>query len=242
MPLRVTLAELYNGKTFSISIRRRVICPHCRGSGAKDSEDVKVCSSCGGQGIKLHTRQLGPGFIQQYQTTCDVCAGKGKVQTSTCDVCGGHKVVFGDFEFDVVVEKGMADGYVIEYENYADEHPDYAAGNIQLLITTVPHALFIRDGDHLEMDMHITLQESLVGFTKTFTHLDGRLVKVTREKITKPKQVITLKNEGMPLHSYSSEKGKLKIKFHVDFPETLSQAQKDGKQERLLVKLKLIFF
>ena len=134
----------------------------------------------------------------------------------------------GDFEFDVTVERGMADGHEIEYENYADEHPEHSAGHVRFVITTLPHPEFTRDGDDLWMDMSITLRESLIGFTKTFTHLDGRTVTVSRSKVTKPRQVITMKGQGMPHHEAASDKGKLKIKFQVIFPEELTSKQKEG--------------
>ena len=123
VPLRVTLADIYNGKTLYMNIRHQTICPHCRGSGAKRSEDVQTCDACGGQGVRIKTRKLGPGFIQQFQTVCDKCGGKGKIQTSTCDVCGGKKTVFADLEFDVTVERGMPDGFdIVRTTRFRMEH------------------------------------------------------------------------------------------------------------------------
>jgi len=48
-----------------------VLCNKCRGTGAKDPSDIQRCTECNGQGIKITTRQLGPGFVQQMQTTYD---------------------------------------------------------------------------------------------------------------------------------------------------------------------------
>lgn len=53
MPLRVSLEDLYNGKTLYFSIRRQTICPKCRGHGAKQEEDVVQCPACHGQGVKV---------------------------------------------------------------------------------------------------------------------------------------------------------------------------------------------
>jgi len=39
------------------------ICPHCRGSGADDPDDVHVCPHCNGHGQITETRRLGPGFV-----------------------------------------------------------------------------------------------------------------------------------------------------------------------------------
>lgn len=228
MPLRVSLGDLYNGKVLQFSIRRETICHHCHGKGAAHEDDIHVCSECGGHGVKMTTRRVGPGFIQQFQTTCDKCHGKGKISSSTCPVCGGRKVEMTDLSFDVDLEKGTPDGFEIEFENYADEVPDQTAGHLRLQVQTIPHLVFTRDGDDLWMDLTITLKESLVGFRKVFTHLDGRSVEVVREQVTPPRFVTKMKSEGMPKQHFPSEKGTLHIKFHVDFPDTLTDAQKEG--------------
>ncbi|TMW68238.1 hypothetical protein Poli38472_007910 [Pythium oligandrum] len=228
MPLRVSLEDLYNGKVLQFSLRREVLCHHCHGHGAAHEEDIHTCSECGGHGVRMMTRRVGPGFIQQFQTTCEKCHGKGKIVTSTCPVCGGRKVEMADINFDADLDRGTSDGSEIEFENYADEVPGQTAGHVRMVVQTVPHPVFTRDGDHLWMDMNITLREALVGFRKTFNHLDGRQVEVTREDVTPPRFITVLKGEGMPKRHFPSEKGQLHIKFHVQFPDALSDRQKEG--------------
>jgi len=50
LKITVTLAELYTGSDFELAYNRKIICPHCRGSGADDEADVTVCSECNGAG------------------------------------------------------------------------------------------------------------------------------------------------------------------------------------------------
>ncbi|DAZ98475.1 TPA: hypothetical protein N0F65_004912 [Lagenidium giganteum] len=231
MPLRVTLEDLYNGKMLQFSMRRATLCHHCHGKGAAHDEDVHVCSECGGHGVKMKTQRVGPGFIQQFQVVCEKCHGKGKISTSTCPVCSGRKVEMTDINFDVDIEKGTPDGFEMEFENYADETPGQTPGHLRLQIQTVQHPVFTRDGENLWMDMNITLRESLVGFRKTFKHLDGRTVDVVRDAVTPPRSVIVLANEGMPKQHFPSEKGNLHITFHVNFPDSLTEEQKKGFRE-----------
>ncbi|TDH74309.1 hypothetical protein CCR75_005199 [Bremia lactucae] len=228
MPLRVSLAHLYNGKSLQFSIRRETLCHHCHGKGAAHEEDIHVCTECHGHGVKTATRRIGPGFIQQYQTTCEKCHGKGKIYTSTCPICGGRKVEMADLNFDVDLDRGTNDGFEIEFEHYADEIDGHPAGHVRLQVVTAPHPVFTREGDNLWMDMDITLRESLIGFRKTFTHLDGRQVDVVRTDVTPPRFVTVLKDEGMPKHHSSKVKGELYIKYHVKFPDSLSEEQKVG--------------
>jgi hypothetical protein len=47
-------------------------------------------------------------------------------------------------------------------------------------IIEIPTKQWSREGDNLVYLMEITLEESFFGFTKTFEHLDGSIVTVTR--------------------------------------------------------------
>lgn len=62
--IKVSLADLYKGKDMKVKYTRSTICPHCRGSGADDPDDVKTCTKCKGQGTVMETKKLGPGFVQ----------------------------------------------------------------------------------------------------------------------------------------------------------------------------------
>ena len=92
-----------------------MVCTKCRGTGAKNADDVKKCPACKGQGFTIVTAQMGPGFVSQMQQPCEKCGAKGKVVTSKCGVCGGQKVIHGTDELLVTVERGMADGEQITF-------------------------------------------------------------------------------------------------------------------------------
>lgn len=51
--LYVDLADLYNGSDVQLFLTKRTTCPHCRGTGADDPDDVKECPKCKGKGIVL---------------------------------------------------------------------------------------------------------------------------------------------------------------------------------------------
>merc|ERR1711976_279697 len=85
-PLKVSLEDLYNGKTVKLAVNRKVIV-------GESSE----CSSCNGQGMVMEMRQLGPGMIQQLQRPCDACRGQGY----TAEMKNERKVL------EVHIDKGM---------------------------------------------------------------------------------------------------------------------------------------
>lgn len=111
--LKVSLKDLYIGKELEFKYTRNIICPNCRGSGADSEEDIQICPKCKGQGVILETRQLAPGYIQQFQKQCSSCNGQGKVIKKECHVCHSQKIIQSIENLSVYVEKGMKNGQEI---------------------------------------------------------------------------------------------------------------------------------
>ena len=123
MDIEVNLQELYLGSSRSVKLRRQILCPACRGTGAKDG-DVENCKKCDGKGFTLERRQVGPGFIQQVQVDCKKCKGVGKISKAECPVCEGKKVQTGDKDIEVYIEQGMPNGAEILFEGEGDQGCD----------------------------------------------------------------------------------------------------------------------
>lgn len=231
--LEVSLKDLYLGRVLEVAHRKQTLCHKCRGTGAKKASDVTTCSGCKGSGMKVKVQQLGPGFVQQTQTVCDECGGKGKKVTSTCPHCAGKKVEIGEDTILVSVERGMMDGEKLVFSQQADESPDSTPGDLVFRLVTAPHKRFTRKGDDLHFSLTVSLLEALVGFSKKIKHFDGHTVDVDRTDVTKPGQVITIKGEGMPQHTFPSQTGDLHIEVTVKFPASLTEEQKEGFKQLL---------
>lgn len=228
IPVPTTLEDLYIGTNFEMSILQQVLCSHCRGTGADSDDHFHTCSTCKGQGVVMHVQQIGPGFVQQMQRECSACGGKGKVITKQCHVCSGKKREQGHRTLDVYIDSGMKDGARIEFPHASDEEPEMNAGNVIFIIQQLPHPFYTRDGDDLKCEIVISLKESLTGFERHLTHLDGRKITIRRTSITKPNSVIKLKDEGMPTEG--TGKGMLHVKVIVKFPQSLTAEQKQVVQ------------
>jgi len=227
LPLTVTLKDLYLGKEVSVVNRKQILCRHCRGTGARDQSDIVKCRSCNGQGVKMVTRQLGPGIVTQMQQHCEVCGGKGTTVKANCPHCRGSKVDIGEDELTIIVEKGMPDGHKITFEQQSTEEPGITPGDLIFHIHTLPHPIFRRQGDDLHMHLQINLIEALTGFKLEIEHLDGHKVEISRSAITIPGFVQKIEGEGMPHHDWSSNYGDLYVEYSVKFPAHLSNSKKE---------------
>jgi DnaJ family protein A protein 2 len=134
----VSLTDLYVGKTSKLAVTRDVLCKTCNGypkyysssiissfirNGTKGSSAPAKCKTCEGRGIRLVVRQLGPGMIQQMQTVCSDCKGKGEIikEEDRCPECKGKKVNKEKKVMQVVIEPGMKHGQKIVFANEANE-------------------------------------------------------------------------------------------------------------------------
>ena len=89
-PLKVTLAQLYNGRTCKIAITRDRI---TYAEGMTRENAVKACAECRGHGVVMQVRQIGPGMIQQMQAKCHACSGTGKLLKGGCTKRKERKVL-----------------------------------------------------------------------------------------------------------------------------------------------------
>lgn len=124
------------GRSIDFEITRQVICPLCKGTGARKPSDVKECDTCGGHGARIVRHQLGPGIFQQVQMQCDVCGGQGKQITHLCKQCNGERTIEQVNSLTVDLDRGVPDGYEETFEGEADESPDLAPGDVVLRIRT----------------------------------------------------------------------------------------------------------
>lgn len=146
-PLRVSLEDLYNGKTVKLAINRKVIVG-----------EVRECEKCHGQGVIMEIRQIGPGMITQVQRQCDNCGGQGYIAETKPE----RKVL------EVHVDKGMKHNQKITFRNMADELPNVEAGDVNFIVQEKDHDLFKRKNADLLLTKEISLNQALCGFAVSY--------------------------------------------------------------------------
>ncbi|KAJ2987759.1 Type I HSP40 co-chaperone, partial [Globomyces sp. JEL0801] len=171
--LKVSLEDLYKGKTSKLALQKQILCTGCEGRGGKEGS-VKTCTGCNGRGVKVIMRQLGP-MIQQMQQTCTDCNGEGETirAADRCKTCNGKKIL------EVFVERGMKDGQKITFTGEGDQAPGIIPGDIVIVIEEKEHSRFKRKGDDLYIDIKIDLLTALAGGQFAIPHLDDRTLLIS---------------------------------------------------------------
>ena len=218
---KVSLEDIYNGKTSKLALQKTVLCSECDGVGGKAGA-VKTCVGCNGAGMKTMMRQLGP-MIQRFQTVCPDCNGEGETirDKDRCKKCKGKKTVIERKVLHVHIEKGVQNGEKISYPGEGDQLPGVQAGDVIFEIEEKEHERFKRKGNDLIYSAKIHLYTALVGGVFHIQHLDHQTrylkVHILPGEVIQPGALKLIRGQGMPEKRHHNP-GDLYIAFELEFP------------------------
>lgn len=236
--IKLTLEELYTGIKINQEFSRKDICKSCNRTGTKDKRK-HPCIKCKGSGSIIRQIQNGP-FIQQINAKCPDCKGI-KIQPGTilCEKCNGNSFEIKNSKIEYDIPPGYYNGADIKIPNIGDEIPNavnsiennqVTRGDVILIVEEMTHDIFKRvntNPSDLAIILEISLEESICGFKRTITHLDGRKLAIVQHNEIIQDQMLMIKGEGMPNKENPILKGNLIIKIDIKYPKELTKTQKE---------------
>jgi len=228
----VSLAEAYVGiEKSTTTISRRVVCKGCAASAGgqepKNAARCQKCSECPNE-VKPVNVQMGNMIFQQHQ-----------------EVRSEERCRQQNYPLEFTVRRGIADGEKITFARAGEQRPGRIPGDVTLKLKVGNKAEasisdsagtrtvvnMVRKGRaDLQVEVHVSLREALLGFTRTLTHLDKHTVTIERRAaITPPSTVLRIPGEGLVRTDEDgavTSTGALLVMVHVDFPSSLTSEQK----------------
>lgn len=154
------------------------------------------------------------------------CTKKLRITKHIVDGASGKAVPVQE-TVEVHVTPGWKAGTRITFTGKGDEHPGRPADDIVFVISEAPHPRFKRVGNDLEVTVPVSLSAALTGATAHVETLDGRRLAVPLGPgVTTPDSVKVVRGEGMPVSKAPGTRGDLRVRFALNFPTSLSEAQK----------------
>lgn len=225
----IHLQDAYCGKMIKLNVERSVLCSGCEGKGGVDP---RPCSTCRGKGVVIRMVQLGPGMYSQTQGECSECEGTGKIieKKNICKECKGKKLIQKNEKVEIGISIGVPDGERIVIHGKGNEHPEYKAGDLIVVVKIKKHGLFKRFKNDLFMEKGISLIEGLGGFSFNLDHVNGETVTVQSNlgTVVNNNQIMKVEGLGMPHHNNPMLHGDLYIRFNVQFPKLMTTEQVKG--------------
>lgn len=222
--LTLTFEEAVFGCAKDVTYQKIQKCSDCGGSGAAAGTTPKTCSACGGSG-QVRVQQRTPLGYMQTQKACDACRGTGKIVEKPCSSCSGKGFVRVSKKLGVNIPAGIDDGQQIKLRGQgSDGMNGGSTGDLNIVISVRPHAVFEREGNDLFCEVPITYAEATLGAEIEVPTLEGSQ-KYTIPEGTQSGTTFTLRQKGVQ-YLNSRQKGNLNFTVVVEIPKNLNAEQK----------------
>lgn len=222
--MTITFEEAAFGVKKDVRLTKYVKCETCGGTGAEPGTSKTKCPKCGGTG-EIHTQQKTPFGVFQSSQACDRCNGTGEIVEKPCHDCGGTGKVRKTITISVSIPAGIDNDNVITLRGQGEPGSNGGpAGDLYIVISVKPHALFKRRGRDLQIEIPIAFDQAALGDEITVPTLDGK-VKYKVPAGTQPGTIFRLKGKGITSMK-SSRKGDLYVKVNLEVPNKLNAKQK----------------
>jgi len=220
--VRLSFSQAMNGTEVSVTVPGDAPCPTCHGSGAKPGTTPRTCPNCNGRGIETQ----GQGMFSLSQP-CHVCGGRGNVIDDPCPTCGGSGFTHQVQRYRVKIPAGVREGSRIRIAGKGESGLGGApAGDLYVVTRVAPSPVFKQVGDHLEVEVPITVAEAVRGGTIEVPTLSGTK-KIRVPAGTGDGSVQRLRGEG-PAKLSGAGRGDLRYRFRVQIPKSLTQEQQEA--------------
>ena len=132
-------------------------------------------------------------------------------------------------QIDIQLKPGWKAGTKITYKGQGDYNPQtHGRKTLQFVLQEKDNAIFKRDGDNLVYTVPLTFKESLLGFQKTAQTIDGRTLPLNRSQPIQPTENSVYPGQGMPIAKQPGQRGDLIVKYKIDYPISLNDAQRNA--------------
>jgi molecular chaperone DnaJ len=227
--ITVDFMEAIFGVEREVTLKKKVVCEKCGGSGAEPGAKVETCPACGGHGRVRRVQQTILGNIQT-EVNCPSCGGEGKTVSQKCTACHGAGTVYDTVKFKVKIPAGVDNGGRIRLTGFGEAGEKGAsAGDLYLEIRVKPSDKFQRDEYEILSQKEINFSQAAVGDKIEVETVHGP-VELKIPEGTQSGTVFKLKNKGVP-YSDGKTKGDHLVTVIVKTPKNLNKKQKEALKE-----------
>ncbi|MGI8556745.1 MAG: molecular chaperone DnaJ [Solirubrobacteraceae bacterium] len=211
--------QAVQGAQIPLSVPTPVRCTTCAGTGAAPGSSPSVCPRCQGRGIESQ----GQGMFSISQP-CGRCGGSGAVIEHPCPTCQGTGSQRTVKRYRVNIPAGVRDGSRIRLPGKGEPGlRGGQSGDLYVITRVKASPVFARKGDHVEVEVPLSIVEALRGGEIEVPTLDGR--KTLRVGPGTPHGTVQrLRGEGPPLLG-GKGRGDLRYRFVIELPEKLDKDQ-----------------
>ena len=220
----LSFEQAMEGAQVPVAVSTHAACKTCRGTGAQPGTSPKVCPVCAGRGVESD----GQGLFS-ISRPCSRCAGAGTVIEHPCKTCQGAGRTRELKKYRVNIPAGVKEGSRIRLPGKGEAGlRGGPPGDLYVVTHVGKSPVFKRKGNHLEVEVPITIAEAIRGADVEVPTLEG--TKTLRVPAgTRHGTVQRLRGEGPAI--LGGGKGDIHYRFVIDVPRQLDERQREVVEE-----------
>jgi molecular chaperone DnaJ len=223
--ISIAFEQSMEGAQVPLTVPTSQRCGTCHGTGARPGTAPQVCPRCQGRGVESQ----GQGLFSISQP-CSRCHGQGAIIEDPCPTCQGAGSVRTVKKYRVNIPAGVREGSRVRLAGKGEPGRNGGPpGDLYVITHVSPSPVFARKGDHVEVEVPLTIPEAIRGAEVEVPTLNGRK-KLRVPAGTKHGTVQRLRGEGPPRLSAGARppRGDIHYRFVIDVPATLSDEQSEA--------------
>lgn len=220
--VHISFEQAMEGAQVPVNVPLSAPCPTCRGTGAKPGTSPTVCSACNGRGVEAQSQGLF-----SISQPCRRCGGTGTEIKDPCPTCKGSGQTRQVKRYKVNIPAGVRDGSRVRLAGKGEAGlRGGPAGDLYVVTRVAASPVFQRKGDHLEVEVPISIVEAIRGGTIEVPTLNGsKRIRVPAG--TQHGTVQRLRGEGPPKLG-GRGRGDIHYRLTIDVPRSLSKRQREA--------------
>ncbi len=221
--LNIDFWQAIHGTQVRLNITRQEMCTVCGGTGTRSGANT-VCPECNGSGT---VNQVAGAM--RFSLSCPKCEGTGRLR-NTCSNCGGDGRISTTETVEVRIPPGAQQGSRLRVAGKGNAGTMGApSGDLYITVRVEPHPLFRRQGDDIEINVPVRIDEAGLGAKIEVPTIDGRaLLKIPPG--TQNGQKFRLREKGVA-NSRTNKRGDQIVEVQVVAPVVQDERTKELLRE-----------
>ena len=209
--MKLSLEEIAKGLEKTIKLKRSVL--------AKGVE-LKTCPTCNGSGQVTTVQNTILGQMRSA-SVCPHCRGSGKVVGNRPSGAGPDGMIRKEGTIKIKIPAGVEEGNYMTMGGQGNQDLSGISGDLIIVFEEKDHQYFVRDGENVILELHISFPVAVLGGKVEIPTLDGK-VGLKIPKGIQSGQILRLKGKGFP-RIRSNQYGDQLVKVQIDTPRKLSR-------------------
>lgn len=213
--VELTLEEIDSSTKRSLTYQAMDACKSCDGSGTVNLRAARECPNCGGTGRGRNMFGMA--------SVCPICQGSGRTTLESCPTCKGTGTMPTAKKVEVTIPAGFPEGKKLRVPGRGVLGSGGKAGDLYVSIKELPHAMFRRVGDNLEVDLEVAFTTAALGGEVSVPTLRSR-VKMKIPEGAQGGQVFRLGGQGIT--KMGGQRGDLLARLKITVPKKPTDQQR----------------